>query len=917
MIGAAPLPGGHVIPLQTVLEQRADDERITTAVRKLRSSCPDVASDEFAALEGRFRETLYMHGFTPEQWYRQALAIVEEFLGPGLRGMAKQVNQALFFSSRYRFAEAPQPEILRHYRIGEPIPDAIARAPLSPSDHALQDIHGYLENRLGSTLVELLNDPTLRIEIFIGSREDMLAYYRSIPSPLTLKGEIYSPTSTEFYLFADAGDIATVVIRGISNRSRFMHQLWQLRYAGIELKRVKTRGTFAAAMGPQLDALHRELARLPVKPRIAVLGQRWWPMELLGRLASLTGTEGAAYDALAPTRFRIGPFVFDYLIASVAGAPASRNKVGIVAFRMPNGSLASDAVQALIDCGMTRLLLAGAGGSLDARAGVGSYVLFTDAVYSGQACALGEAHVFVPRLPADFPLVADGRNVTVDSPLEESGTWLRLCRNSRWTVVDVESAHVLAVLACSANRELDLRVTPGLFVSDVVGGDESLTEKISGENAYRHLQPLLESYFTQVGIAGVYDAQGTLHPFAARHGPTNPELVAMAQAVPDVTRKAILGVRLDSEDFHLLSSPKRRVEYPDLQAMGGHKKLLYAIPPAPGAEMDMEAFLAAAEDDKLFLMFPVSVQQEIIELAKRHRYETIVIVEPSDAAYPHADYVVSRDSGWGAYATVVATNAHAAAVFGDPEGHYEALLAMENKGRPIFVASAWDDSPALDKLENYTSFVANGLAAELDEALRLHRLEAWVAKVRPDISFVPLSEIRAYAKGCRIVGVSGSSKIAQFDPSATETALRELLAHLRPAETVFATGGTDYGVEQILHRLIRKEFPEFRSIGFITNEGRGDELGTPAITVAGNDWFGKSVPFLNSIDTLVTVAGGGVIHQELLMAYKAKLPLFPLAGSGMKTDEFLAAHPEVPRYYTGATIAQAIERSAPVAGGPT
>jgi hypothetical protein len=165
--------------------------------------------------------------------------------------------------------------------------------------------------------------------------------------------------------------------------------------------------------------------------------------------------------------------------------------------------------------------------------------------------------------------------------------------------------------------------------------------------------------------------------------------------------------------------------------------------------------------------------------------------------------------------------------------------------------------------------------------------------------------------------VSGSSKIAQFDTGTTETALRELLSHLQPTETVIATGGTDYGVEQILHRLIREEFPQFRSIGFITNEGRGDELGTPAITVAGNDWFGKSVPFLNSIDALVTVAGGGVIHQELLMAYKAKLPLFPLAGSGMKSDEFLAAHPEVPRYYKGVMIAQAIERIVPVAGGLT
>ncbi len=196
----------------------------------------------------------------------------------------------------------------------------------------------------------------------------------------------------------------------------------------------------------------------------------------------------------------------------------------------------------------------------------------------------------------------------------------------------------------------------------------------------------------------------------------------------------------------------------------------------------------------------------------------------------------------------------------------------------------------------------------MDGALKLRKLETWVANVRPEIAIVPLSGVRLYAEKRKIVGVSGSSKIAQFNHKATETAFSEMLKDLNPAETMFATGGTDYGVEAILHRLICEEFPEFGLIGFITNEGKGDELGTPAITVAGNDWFGKSVPFLNAIDFFITVAGGGVIQQELLMARKAGIPIFALAGSGMKTDEFLQAHPDVPRYFDGQSIAEGIRR---------
>ncbi len=52
-----------------------------------------------------------------------------------------------------------------------------------------------------------------------------------------------------------------------------------------------------------------------------------------------------------------------------------------------------------------------------------------------------------------------------------------------------------------------------------------------------------------------------------------------------------------------------------------------------------------------------------------------------------------------------------------------------------------------------------------------------------------------------------------------------------------------------------------------------------------------------------------MIHQELLMAYKAGIPIFALAGSGMKTDQFLRHHPDVARYQSGREIAEAILRA--------
>lgn len=878
------------------------------ALQKLRQKCPAMTENDLREIEDRFMQALYMQGLTPPQWYKGAVAIVEDVLGRHFETLAEKINQILFVSSRFHFAEALQPEILSHYEIGEPIPEAIREAYLSLEDHTMHDIPGYLENRLGSTLIELLRNPSVAIEIFIGPRQDMLTYYRSIEPPLALRGELDSPTSTEFYLFEQPSHASTIVIRGISNRSRFHHQLWQLRYAGIDLGRVCTRGTVETMLGPQIEALRRELANLPVKPTIAVIGQRWWPMEILGRLAQITGPEGQAYDTLQPTTFKIGPFTFDYLIANVAGTPASRNKVGIVSFRMPNGSLAGETMQALVENGTMHVLFVGAGGSLDARSRVGSYQIFTEAAYGTDVHTLPDSLIFTPRLGDDYPLVESGRNVTVDSPLEESKRWLEASRARGNTVVDVESAHIFGVLARAAAENPHIRVTPGLFISDVVGGDESLTEKISSENAYAHLRPLLESYFSQIGIAGVYDARGVLHAFPMSHIETNPALVAVAQAIPDVARQAILGVRFDGEDFRVVSAPMRRVDYPNFQSMGGHKHILYVIPPADAKSEAFNTSLDSADPDKLFLVFPANAAPDLIERAHRSGYETIIIIESDQTTYSHADYIISSDSGWGTYETVVAANAHAVAIFGDPEGYGELLVTMENKGRAIFVLDAWARSSVVQQLDDFETFDPGQFTPMLEKTLRLRKLEKWVARVRPDIEIVPLSGVKAYAEGRSLIGVSGSSRIAQFDPEATETVFREMLAQLNPQDVMFGTGGTDYGVEKILHSLIREAFPAFRLIGFITNEGRGDELGTPAITVAGNDWFGKSVPFLNAIDYLITVSGGGVIHQELLMAYKAEIPLFPLAGSGMKSDEFLKDHPEVPRYYSGADIAGALKQ---------
>lgn len=905
------LPSGRVVALDMLVRQRAERERIDSALTRFRTQCA-LSDATLSVIKRQFDDSLYLQGLTPDRWHAHALAILQPLLGVMSGAQETKINQILFFSSRFHFAEPAVPRHLQGYVTGEPIPSELFDAVPMPDDHTMHDITAYLANRMGRTVLEILRRQDCSIEVFLGPKSDMVEYYQAGGSSLVLRGELHSPTSTEFHLFSDAAGRSTVVLCGIANPSRFRHQLWQLKYAGIGLERVQVRGQLENAIEPQVAALRRELNQLPVKPRIVILGQRWWPMEMLGRLAGIIGAEGTAYRTLRPTTFQLGPFVFDYVIADIAGAPPWRSKVGLVAFRMPNGSLAGEAVRALGDAGMTHLLLAGAGGALDSSIALGTYCVFEHARYGEEAFQLPGSSLFIPDMPGGFRFTVRTSNLTVDSPLEETRPWLINAQERGCSVVDVESAHIFRALQAhpEAGR---FQVTPGLFVSDIVGSGASLVEKIGTDDTYAQLQQLLTVWFSAIGIAGVHDADGTLWRFVEAPLPRNAALCQHTESVPDLTRSKLLNARLQTDDFHIVSRQRHRVGYPDLKAMMGHRPIVYLIPPAQSDMRGYQALLDAVDPESLFLCFPANVAQPVIDRARKAHVETIVIVEPEQVDLPLADFLVARDTGWGTYDTVVAGAVQGAMVFGDPSAYASLLIKIDNEDKPILVHHTWAQAAAIARLADPERFSTGDSATVLHTQLKLDRLGGWVARERPDIRVIKLSQLHDLAAGRLLIGISGSSKASQFDEPSTERVLCTLLRGLDPDRVLFVSGGTDYGVEKVLHRLIKRTFPSFTCVGLISHEGRGDDLGTPVVAIAGTDWFGRSVPFLNAIDLLLTVAGGSVVRQELLMAHEAGVPILPLAGSGMSTDDFLAEHPALPRYTSGTDLLHAIAQRWPLA----
>ena len=230
----ADLPTGQVIDLDSILKRNAEFERIQSATDKLSSKC-ELTQECVKQIREEFLRNLYLQNLMPRDWHVMAIAIVERIIGAEFEKLEKKINQVLFVCSRFHFAEPPQPDVLARYKVTERIPEWIESTPLTPISHTMGDITEYLYNRLGKTIIELLCRPDCNIEIFIGPKDDLLDFYHSVTPPLFMKGEIDSPTSTEFYLFENSEKKPTTVITNISNQSRFHHQLWQLKYAGIDL----------------------------------------------------------------------------------------------------------------------------------------------------------------------------------------------------------------------------------------------------------------------------------------------------------------------------------------------------------------------------------------------------------------------------------------------------------------------------------------------------------------------------------------------------------------------------------------------------------------------------------------------------------------------------------------------------------
>jgi hypothetical protein len=380
-----------------------------------------------------------------------------------------------------------------------------------PKEPHMIPVSQYLDVRLSRTiraLISKVNEQGRNTEIFIGSEEQMMVFYTNFGYERI--AHLKTNSSLKYYLFADIENpkLNKIVILGVGNETKLNHLLLQLKYSDTDLDKIIIRGNLEDSilenkrkLDSIIDGLKIEIDTVFMGNRSLILiefANRKYPNEM--RTASnVDDAEKIAEKLLKEHHnlktYEIGDGIYKF---SCFELRIMTKIVAIIGFRMPNGNLAQIATEAFMKKGVHHFVMLGAGGSLSSFSSVGSYQLINSTTYNNSHILLSDINIKKMNVDlSDIPLVDNGNNITLNSPLEETRNWMTKVRNSNLTSVDVETYHIIKGIRNCENYMDKTEVLLGIFISDVVGA-HPLVQKIKSCNAWEFLPKLLNNCFEYI-----------------------------------------------------------------------------------------------------------------------------------------------------------------------------------------------------------------------------------------------------------------------------------------------------------------------------------------------------------------------------------------------------------------------------------
>lgn len=192
--------------------------------------------------------------------------------------------------------------------------------------------------------------------------------------------------------------------------------------------------------------------------------------------------------------------------------------------------------------------------------------------------------------------------------------------------------------------------------------------------------------------------------------------------------------------------------------------------------------------------------------------------------------------------------------------------------------------PDIEVFKNLTTCWSPQVS-QLKEKTRQDKFDLAIAKINSlDSQYIKCENITQYLKQKNKTPfvISGASKsnwktLTDQEKNKITLEIETLMDKLDPAKYIIVTGGTDYGVEEIVHNLAGKK--KIEVLGVLTEDLSIDEIKNTNIqsfTVIKGNWWAKSAFVMNNIikpskGKVLFAAGGAIVSDEIVSGIYNKL----------------------------------------------
>ncbi|MDX6769170.1 MAG: hypothetical protein SF051_06530 [Elusimicrobiota bacterium] len=751
------------------------------------------------------------------------------------------------------------------------------------------DLADYAELRLDVFTRTLLAAQGAAPEIFLGSQGEMNAYYRRRGYPRSR--QVSDSNGTNYFLFQGEGR-SLAVVQGVDSQARLAHLTALMQARGVDTGRMLVRGSMTRLRRNNRNTLELALMDLGLTGRIAgvVVGDKNNSGLELARRA------GATPEALRRGRtVTIGPFRFD----AYKVAPTGRGEPQfILAFAPAYGELSEDLVSAAYSAGARNFMIAGAGGTLrpDEKAGVVHNVVSSE--YEGERIDLREVKgVEIVRARGG----TDAHNATTTSPLIQTPAWAQAQRDAGTSDADQETFHIFRGLRDAIAEETErsgpagtaARLQVGLHQSDAVGSNGLAAGTVDA--AYGpSVQAMFSQFLDRLGVGAVLAGESV----EGRDG----ESFAVSDAVPGLLaaspRRAPAPLA-DALPVRDASTVWANGLGGTIRQMKGQKRFLFIESGrvGPDERRALRRLLSEVEPDRFWVALrqddPNFVQ--LLSIAREAGIETVTLERESTG--PHGRFIIRAADAAQMDALAVEMTRSAKADEYEPNiaQHYRVglgrdggLLTVATDGQPTSVVAADADPKAADAAVTAAARRVAQEAGANDRSVRsaITRLLEKAGRRAP--RFLAREEVGAFLAGRQPVLWSGASRkswpeVTPDNQELVRQTIVKLLSRLDPKRHVIVTGGTDFGVEAIVHQEAAAR--GFELMATITENTKAEEV-SPKVTAVVQyaiSWFGKSRPVLMELvkahgGFVIFQGGGAILAEEIELAVRLQVPVFLQRG---------------------------------------